>query len=202
MSIWLRDGCIGLCFAVFIAAQAVSFDAIPAAADPGGLSSEQGGAGQSQSSSEQEPAGYNGGDITRPQNQLDLRFQYRTSWQPDTRTQRERMLLRITSKIKLDVGWRAGLLAEVPFVDKRTTTFESSESGNSSNIENKFGIGDAALQAYLAHDLDQNWAFGFGARGVGPSAQDSLGAESGKSCRASACAIPSPILGRTPILFL
>jgi hypothetical protein len=112
------------------------------------------------------------------------------------------MLLRITSKIKLDVGWRAGLLAEVPFVDKRTTTFESSESGNSSNIENKFGIGDAALQAYLAHDLDQNWAFGFGARGVGPSAQDSLGAESGKSCRASACAIPSPILGRTPILFL
>jgi hypothetical protein len=129
MSIWLRDSCIGLCFAVFIAAQAVSFEAVPAAADPGGLSAEQGGAGQSQSRSEQEPAeynGYNGGDITRPQNQLDLRFQYRTSWQPDTRTQQGRMLLRITSKIK-------------------------------------------------AHDLDQNWAFGFGARGVGPSAQDSLG---------------------------
>jgi hypothetical protein len=35
------------------------------------------------------------------------------------------MLLRITSKIKLDAGWRAGLLAEVPFVDKRTTTIES-----------------------------------------------------------------------------
>jgi hypothetical protein len=27
----------------------------------------------------------------------------------------------------------------------------------------------------LAHDFDQNWAYGFGARGVGPSAQDSLG---------------------------
>ena len=175
MNIWLRDCNIGLCFAVFIAAQAVSFGAVPAAAEPGGLSAEQGGAGQSQSDSEQEPAEYNGGDITRPQNQLDLRFQYRTSSQPDTRTQQERMLLRITSKIKLDVGWRAGLLAEVRFVDKKTTTFESSDSGNSSSTENKFGIGDAAFQAYLAHDLDQNWAFGFGARGVGPSAQDALG---------------------------
>jgi hypothetical protein len=66
-------------------------------------------------------------------------------------------------------------LAEVPFVDKKTMTFDSSDSGNSSRSENKFGIGDAAFQTYLAHDLDQNWAFGFGARGVGPSAQDSLG---------------------------
>jgi hypothetical protein len=85
------------------------------------------------------------------------------------------MLLRITSKIKLDAGWRAGLLAEVPFVDKKTTTFDSTNSGTSSSSENKFGLGDAAFQAYLAHDLDQNWAFGFGAREVGPSAQDSLG---------------------------
>ena len=85
------------------------------------------------------------------------------------------MLLRVTSKLKLDAGWRAGLLAEVPFVDKKTTTFESSNSGNSSTSENRFGTGDAAFQAYLAHDLDQNWAFGFGARGVGPSAQDALG---------------------------
>jgi Putative MetA-pathway of phenol degradation len=136
------------------------------------------GHAQSQSDSEQEPAeynGYNGGDITRPQNQMDVRLQYRNSWQPDTRTQQGRMLLRITSKIKLDAGWRAGLLAEVPFVDKKTMTFDSSDSGNSSSSENKFGIGDAAFQAYLADDLDQNWAFGFGARGVGPSAQDSLG---------------------------
>jgi Putative MetA-pathway of phenol degradation len=85
------------------------------------------------------------------------------------------MLLRVTSKLTLDAGWKAGLFAEVPFVDKRTTTFESSDSGNSSTSENKFGIGDASFQAYLAQDLDQNWAFGFGARGVGPSAQDSLG---------------------------
>jgi hypothetical protein len=105
---------IGLCFAVFIAAQAMSFGAVPAAAEPGGLSTEQGGAGQSQSDSEQESAGYNGGDITRPQNQLDIRFQYRTSWQPDTRTRQERMLLRVTSKLTLDAGWKAGLFAEVP----------------------------------------------------------------------------------------
>jgi hypothetical protein len=60
-------------------------------------------------------------------------------------------------------------------VDKKTMTFDSSDSGNSSSSENKFGIGDAAFQAYLAHDLDQNWAYGFGVRVVGPSAQDSLG---------------------------
>src|ERR1700730_9755450 len=175
MNILLLDCHIGVCFAVFIAAQAMSFGAVPAAAEPGGLSTEQGGAGQSQSDSEQESAGYNGGDITRPQNQLDVRFQYRTSWQPDTRNRQERMLLRVTSKLTLGRGWEAGVFAEVPFVDKRTTTFESSDSGNSSTSENKFGIGDASFQAYLAQDLDQNWAFGFGARGVGPSAQDSLG---------------------------
>jgi hypothetical protein len=72
----------------------------------------------------------------------------------------------VTSKLTLDAGWKAGLFAEVPFVHKRTTTFESSDSGNSSTSEDKFGIGDASFQAYLAHDLDQNWAFGFGARGV------------------------------------
>jgi hypothetical protein len=116
-----------------------------------------------------------GGDITRPQNQLDIRLQYRTSWPPATRTQQERMLLRVTSKLKLDAGWRAGLLGEAPFVDKMTTTFDSNNSGNASRSENKFGVGDAAFQADLAHDIDQNWAFGFGARGVGPSAQDSLG---------------------------
>ena len=110
MSIWLRDSCIGICFAVFIAAQAMSFGAVPAAAEPGGLSTEQGGAGQSQSDSEQESAGYNGGDITRPQNQLDVRFQYRTSWQPDTRTQQGRMLLRSLRKSSLMLDGGLGFL--------------------------------------------------------------------------------------------
>jgi len=167
---------IRLCLLVCIAGEAAFCAALPATAEPQGSSSEQNPPSQYQSDVEQQPDDYIGHqDITRPQNQLDVRFQYRTSWQPDTRTQQERMLLRTTSKITLDAGWRAGLLAEVPFVDKKTTTFESSDSGNSSSSENKFGIGDAAFQAYLARDLDQNWAFGFGVRGVGPSAQDSLG---------------------------
>jgi len=164
-------------FAFWSASREAAFCAAsPATAEPQGSSSEQNPPSQYQSDVEQQPDDNIGHqDITRPQNQLDVRLQYRTSWQPDTRTQRARMLLRVTSKLKLDAGWRLGLLAEVPFVDKRTTTFESSDSGNSSTSANKFGIGDAAFQAYLAHDLDQNWAFGFGARGVGPSAQDSLG---------------------------
>lgn len=158
MICWLRDCDIHLCLAASLITQAAFRSVDPAAAEPGGFSAEQGGVDQAQSDSEQEPAGYDGGDITRPQNQLDLRFRYRTSSQPDTLIQQERMLLRVTSKLKLDLGWRAGLYAEMPLVNKRTTTFEPSESGNSSRSENKFGLGDAAYQAFLAHDLDRNWS--------------------------------------------
>ena len=160
---------------VSIASGTVFYSAFPATAEPQGSSREQNQPLQNQSNIEQESPEYNGGDITRPQNQLDVQLQYRTSSQPDTQTQQERTLLRVTSKLKLDAGWRVGLFAPVPLVNKRTTTLEPSDFGTSASSENKFGIGDAEFQAYLAHDLDQNWAFGFGARGVGPSAPDALG---------------------------
>jgi hypothetical protein len=81
------------------------------------------------------------------------------------------MLLRVTSKLKLDAGWRAGLLAEVPFVDKRTTTFESSDSRTRRLPLNKFGIGMRRSKLIWPTTSTR---IGFGAR-VGPSAQDSLG---------------------------
>jgi hypothetical protein len=54
MICWLRDCHIHLCLAVSLTTQAVFFSAVPAAAEPGGFSAEQRGAGQSQSDSEQD----------------------------------------------------------------------------------------------------------------------------------------------------
>jgi hypothetical protein len=166
------DNGIRSCLLVCVAAEAVFCAAFPAAADPQESAREQ----IPRSDAEQQSEEYIGQqDITRPRNQLDVRLRYRTSGQPDNWTQQGRLLLRLTSKLKLDAGWRLGLLAEAPLVDRVTTT-ESSNSGTSSSSENKFGLGDAAFQAYLARDLNKNWAFGFGARGVGPTAaSDSLG---------------------------
>jgi len=170
-----RASCQRLYVLVSIAAEMVFCSAFPAVAEPLGPAGEQTPAVQNPSDAEQEPAEYNGGDITRPQNQMDVRLQYRTSSRPDTQIEQERMLLRVTSKLKLDAGWRAGLFAQAPLVDKKTTTFGPSDTAPSTSSENKFGIGDAEAQAYIAHDLDQNWAFGVGARGAGPSAPDALG---------------------------
>jgi hypothetical protein len=70
-------------------------------------------------------------------------------------------------KADLDSGWRLGLLAQVPVVDK--TTFDPTGTDRES------GIGDTTLQAALSHAIDRHWAFGFGARLVAPTAADSLG---------------------------
>jgi hypothetical protein len=80
---------------------------------------------------------------------------------------RESWLLRGNWKTDITNGWRVGLLAQVPVVDK--TTFEPNGSVQ------EFGIGDTAFQAALIHDIDRHWAFGFGARLVAPTAADSLG---------------------------
>jgi hypothetical protein len=45
------------------------------------------------------------------------------------------------------------------------------------------GVGDSTFQGALIYTIDQHWAYGFGARVVDPTAQDSLGAANGRSCR-------------------
>jgi hypothetical protein len=114
-------------------------------------------------------------DITRPRNQLDVRYRYRTSGQPDNRTKQGRLLVRLTTKLNLGAGWRLGLLAEAPFEDRTTTKTEISDSEVKTTTVNKYGVSDAGFQAYLAHDLNKFWAVAFGARGEGPSGSDSLG---------------------------
>ncbi len=120
-----------------------------------------------QSNPEQQNPDYNGEDFTRPQSSFETRFLYDNSSGTSSQTDRGTVLLRANWKAELDAGWRLGLLAQVPVDDK--TTFGPSGS------DQEFGIGDAAFQAALMHDIDRHWAFGFGARLVAPTAEDSLG---------------------------
>lgn len=111
---------------------------------------------------------YNGQDFTRPQRTLEARLRYQTSG-TTSQTDKETLYLRATAKIDLGSGWKLGLLGQGSFVDKTT----KSSNPPSSNTEN--GFGDSIFQANLIYSIDRHWAFGFGARLVDPTAEDSLG---------------------------
>jgi hypothetical protein len=123
----------------------------------------------SQDADPREGSDYNGQDLTRPQRSFETRFEFQTSEGSTSRTDRDTMLLRYNSRIDLAAGWKLGLLAQVPLVDRTTTMFDSQSSDTAA------GVGDSTFQAVLSHAIDRNWAFGFGARLVAPTAEDALG---------------------------
>ena len=120
-----------------------------------------------QSTVDRQNPDYNGEDFTRPQRSVETRFLYETSSGATSQTDRGTWLLRANWRSQLGAGWRLGLLGQVPVVDKLTF--------NPTSTDREFGVGDAAVQAALLHDIDQQWAFGIGARLVVPTAEDSLG---------------------------
>lgn len=120
-----------------------------------------------QSTVDRQNPDYNGEDFTRPQRSVETRFLYETSSGATSQTDRGTWLLRANWRSQLGAGWRLGLLGQVPVVDKLTF--------NPTSTDREFGVGDAAVQAALLHDIDQHWAFGIGARLVVPTAEDSLG---------------------------
>ena len=122
--------------------------------------------GPQRSDPEQQDPDYNGEDFTRPQRSFDTRFTYISSG-TTSQTDRESWLLRGNWKTDIANGWSLGLLAQAPVVNK--TIF------NSNGSVQDFGIGDTAFQAALIHAIDRHWAFGFGARLVAPTAEDTLG---------------------------
>ena len=151
--------------AFFIAGAVVICCSLPAVGETPALGFGQGPQGQRSDPYQQDP-NYNGEDFTRPLTSFDTRFIYQTSG-TTTQTDRASWLLRANWKGDLDGGWRYGLLAQIPVVDK--TTF------GPTGAEREFGNGDTAVQAALIRDIDRRWAFGFGARLVAPTAEDSLG---------------------------
>jgi Putative MetA-pathway of phenol degradation len=111
----------------------------------------------------------NGFDLTRPQTAFEVRGIDRGSSNDTSKTNRARALLRIESKIPLNADWRLGLLAQVPLVGKTTTNF------NPPSVTHVFGLGDANFEGAVAHDLNDRWAFGIGARVSAQTGTDSLG---------------------------
>jgi len=111
----------------------------------------------------------NGFDVTRPQSSFEVRGLDQTSSNDTSKTNKAEALLRAERKIPLDTGWRLGVLAEVPLVGKTTTDFEPP------SVKHVFGLGDVVFQAFVAHDLDERWAVGVGARVSVQTGADSLG---------------------------
>ena len=79
------------------------------------------------------------------------------------------MALRLESMIPLEDGWRLGVHAQVPFVQKTTTNFETE------SVDHEFGLGDASFQAVVAHAINDRWAAAAGVRVVAQTAAGSLG---------------------------
>lgn len=167
-----KFGCLGnfrlaICSSLFLVWGTFAFDLFPAMAEPRIPPPDQ-ETSTELSDAERDPD-YNGQDFTRPQRSVETRLEYRTSSGTSSRIDRETLLLRATWKAELEAGWKLGLLAQVPFVDKTTKSFDPPSSTNDT------GISDSTIQGALSHAIDQRWAFGLGARLVAPAAQDALG---------------------------
>ena len=117
----------------------------------------------------EEDAANSGNVLPAPQNSLDARLRYQTSSGTASRTDRESLILRANSQITLDVDWKLAVLAQLQARAKTTTSFKSS------GTDREFGIADAVFQAGVIRTIDTQWAFGFSARLVAPTAEDNLG---------------------------
>jgi hypothetical protein len=134
-----------------------------AVAAPLGGSSQQ-DAAENPGDDDKEDADNNGTDLTRPQNSFDVRFRYQSSSGATSRTDQEMTMLRLTNRFTLDGDWKLATLAQLPLVTKATT-----------DADREFGIGDPFVQTALIRTIDEDWAFGFGARLIAPAAEDNLG---------------------------
>jgi hypothetical protein len=161
---------LSVCSAPFIAWSAIFFCRLSAFADPQAPLPNQ-----SDVADPSNPAGqdsnYNGGDFTRPETSVSTRLEYRTSSGTTSETKRERELLQFSSKLDLGVGWKLGTLVQLPFVEKTTTTFDPPVSDSNG------GFSDAVFQGAVIRTVDAHWAYGFGARLVAPTAEESVGTD-------------------------
>lgn len=111
---------------------------------------------------------YTGGDFTRPENNFESRFEYKTSGS-STRTDEGTLILRRDGVVTLSPEWKIGWIAELPVVSVRNTAQDPAESTSD------FGIGDVLFQAQVVRVLDARWAVGVGARLVAPTGEGDLG---------------------------
>jgi hypothetical protein len=140
----------------------------PGSANAQGVTGRQDASALPAGVQQQEDPDYNGADFTRPQRSVEFRPEYRTSSGPTSETDRWSEQLRYNAKLDLGGNWKLGYLLEVPVVEKTTTSFAPPSTSRDA------GLGGAFTQAALIQTINQNWAYGFGARLVAPG-QDTLG---------------------------
>ena len=115
-------------------------------------------------------ADYNGLDITRPEKAyVEMRLEDRTSSGIAKSVDAQALLLRGGGAVALSAGWKFGWLSEIALINETTVT--SAPPGSSG----EFGIGDTVFQGVLSRPINERWGYGFGARLVAPTAEDSLG---------------------------
>src|ERR1700730_1681423 len=120
-----------------------------------------------QINAEQDPE-YDGLDVTRPENKFETRFEYRTSGTANQVT-RNSTLLRLDQRFNLEPQWKLGILTQLPFVARETT------SPTNPNGEGDWGLGDAFIEPTFIRNIDPQWSIALGARFVAPTAGDTLG---------------------------
>ncbi len=111
---------------------------------------------------------YTGGDLTRPENNFESRFEYKSSG-ASTRTDEGTLILRRDGVVALSPEWKVGWLAELPLVSIRNTAPDPADATSD------FGAGDAVFQAQAVRALDARWSVGVGARLVAPTGEGDLG---------------------------
>jgi hypothetical protein len=116
----------------------------------------------------------NGQDFTRPQDLIQLRYEFRTA--PGTGSEpgtirtvtTDTAVLRSDLKVNLAPQWELALRGDLPFTGKNPIAAD--------NPTGEFvdGLGDADVQAALIKTIDARWAAGAGVRVVAPTGAPDL----------------------------
>ncbi len=139
----------------------------PAIAAPQDETAAQSAASQDADAQEQAPS--NGQDFTRPQNLLQLRYEYRTTPGTTREVTSDIVTLRADKKLDLTPRWQLALRSDLPMLAKDPITSDNPDG------HFLYGLGDADLQAALIYTFNARWAGGFGDRLIVPIGTDSLG---------------------------
>lgn len=109
---------------------------------------------------------YTGGDFTRPETNMEARFENKRSG-VSTRTDENTLTLRTDGAYHLDPAWTLGWVAELPLLHQLNQSIDGSST--------LAGAGDVILQTTFVRELSARWSIGFGARLVTPTGDSSLG---------------------------
>jgi hypothetical protein len=156
-------------FVLVVCGTSVVLPLRPAIAAPQDETAAQSTSPALQDTSAQEQAEYNGQDFTRPQNLLQLRYEYTTAPGKTRQVTTDTIALRADKKIDLSPQWQLALRSDLLVRAKDPITSDNPDG------HFLYGLGDTDVQAGLIYTFNARWAAGFGDRLIAPTGPDSLG---------------------------